>query len=471
MENRNHFGALTERMQAFREEVLDEKPYVDAERAILATEAYKESLNQPRVMARALMLKNILEKMTIYLEDKSLLAGNQATKNRNAPVFPEYTLEFVLKELDLFEKRDGDVFYITEEAKEQIRSIAPFWENNNLRARGEALLPEEVSVFMETGVFGMEGKLNAGDAHLAVNYERLLAVGLKGYEEKTRKCKADLDLTDPDSIDKNVFYNAVLIVIEAVRAFAQRYSALAKELAENPVIGSYAGIVVSAMFGCTLVFTIPVGMGMIRGEDRNFFARGIMIGLATMPVGLLVGGLLTGLSFLNCLWQNIPVFIASFLLLIGLWKIPQKMVKGFCILADGIRILVTIGLILAAVESFCGWNPIPGMAPIEDAMAVVSSIGVVLLGSLPAAEGLRRLLAKPFTHLGAKLGVKPQSLTGMLVGLVSAIPVFSMFQEMDSRGKVAVGACLVSGTSLLAAHMGFVISTEPTMLSALFLAA
>ena len=64
---RSHFGALTERMQAFREEVLDEKPYVDAERAILATEAYKASLNQPRVMARALMLKNILEKMTIYL--------------------------------------------------------------------------------------------------------------------------------------------------------------------------------------------------------------------------------------------------------------------------------------------------------------------------------------------------------------------------------------------------------------------
>lgn len=33
---------------------------------------------------------------------------------------------------------------------------------------------------METGVFGMEGKLNAGDAHLAVNYERILAPGLKG---------------------------------------------------------------------------------------------------------------------------------------------------------------------------------------------------------------------------------------------------------------------------------------------------
>ena len=232
MENAEHFGTLTKRMKDFREEVLDEKPYIDAERAILATEAYKENLNQPRVMVRAKMLEKILDHMSIYIEDKSLLAGNQATKNRNAPIFPEYTMEFVINELDQFEKRDGDVFYITEKTKEQLREIAPFWENNNLRARGEALLPEEVRVFMETGVFGMEGKLNAGDAHLAVNYERILKDGLKGYEKRVKECKANLDLMDSDSIDKYCFYNAVLIVLDAVRAFANRYSVLAKKLAE-----------------------------------------------------------------------------------------------------------------------------------------------------------------------------------------------------------------------------------------------
>ena len=233
MENTEHFGTLTKRMNEFREDVLDEKPYIDAERAILATEAYKENLNQPRVMVRAKMLEKILDHMSIYIEDKSLLAGNQATKNRNAPIFPEYTMEFVMNELDQFEKRDGDVFYITEKTKEQLREIAPFWQNNNLRARGEALLPEEVSVFMETGVFGMEGKLNAGDAHLAVNYERILKDGLRGYEKRVKEYKASLDLTDPESIDKYCFYNAVLIVLEAVRNFANRYSVLAKDLAEK----------------------------------------------------------------------------------------------------------------------------------------------------------------------------------------------------------------------------------------------
>ena len=231
MENTKLFGKLTPRMQAFREEVLDEKPYIDAERALLVTEVYQKHREQPPVMRRALMLAHILEKMTIYIEDKTLLAGNQATKNCNAPIFPEYTMGFVIDELDKFEQRDGDVFYITEQTKAQLRQIAPFWENNTLRARGGALLPDEVAVFMETGLFGMEGKLNAGDAHLAVNYPRILKEGLRGYAARTRAAKSALDLTDPASVDKYVFYKAVLIVLEAVRGFAQRYAALAGKMA------------------------------------------------------------------------------------------------------------------------------------------------------------------------------------------------------------------------------------------------
>ncbi|MDD3186565.1 MAG: glycyl radical protein [Anaerostipes sp.] len=233
MKNIEHFGDLTPRMNQFRENVLDKKPYICAERALLATESYKENKNQPAVMKRALMLKNILEKMTIYIEDETLIVGNQAASNKDAPIFPEYTLEFVMNELDLFEKRDGDVFYITEETKDALRSIAPFWENNNLRAKGGALLPEEVDVFMETGFFGMEGKLNSGDAHLAVDYKTMLDKGLVAYEERTRRLKEELDLCVPENLDKYCFYNAVLIVIEAVKNFAHRYSVLAKEKAQK----------------------------------------------------------------------------------------------------------------------------------------------------------------------------------------------------------------------------------------------
>lgn len=232
-EEQSFFGHLTNRMNGYRESVLNKKPYICAERALLVTEAYTEYQNQSSVMKRAYMLKNVLKKMSIYIEDETMIVGNQAASNRDAPIYPEYTLDFVLNELDFFEKRDGDVFYITEKTKDELRSIASFWENNNLRAKAGALLPDEVSVFMETGFFGMEGKMNSGDAHLAVDYQQVLKIGLEGYRERTLNEKANLDLTEPESIDKYQFYKAILIVLDAVKIFAERFSLLAKKMAKT----------------------------------------------------------------------------------------------------------------------------------------------------------------------------------------------------------------------------------------------
>ncbi len=243
---------------------------------------------------------------------------------------------------------------------------------------------------------------------------------------------------------------------------------LAKELAIDGRIGNYSGIVAAAIFGCTVVFTIPVGMGMIKDGERQFFAKGIMYGLVTMPVGLLAGGILAGIPLRACLRQNLPTFVLAVLLLFGLWRSPDKMVRGFCTFAGGINIVIKAGLILAVVEYMCGFNPVKGMAPVKEAMDVVVSIGIVMLGSLPAAEFLQRRLKKPFTWLGKKLGMKPESMAGLLVGSVSVMPALSMYSDMDEKGKVANAAFLVSAASLLAAHMGFTISMEPELLGALF---
>lgn len=233
MKDHTLFGKLSPRMEAFRREVLDAKPYIDSQRALIVTKSYKENQNMPKVMQRALMLKDILEEMTIFIEDKTLIVGNQAQANRNAPIYPEYTLDFVIDELDLFEKRDGDIFYIEDKTKEELKAIKSFWDKNNLRSRGDAFFPDEVKVFMEAGFFGMEGKLNSGDAHIVADYQGLLDQGLVGYEERCMKLKAGLDLTKAESLDKYQFYKAVLIVIDAVKNFAKRYADLAKKLADS----------------------------------------------------------------------------------------------------------------------------------------------------------------------------------------------------------------------------------------------
>jgi pyruvate formate-lyase/glycerol dehydratase family glycyl radical enzyme len=233
MENKEHFGSLTPRMAHFREELLDAKPYVCAERAILVTESYRRWADQPITLKRARMLENILHNMTIYIEPDTLLAGNQASSNRAAPIFPEYAMDWVIRELDEFEKRDGDVFYITEKTKEELRSIAPFWEHNTTLDKGLAAIPPESRVFYDLGVIKAEGNLTSGDAHLAVAYGSLLKKGLRDYEARTRRCLAALDLTDWKNLRKSYFYEAILIVIQSVRDFAARYAALADRQAET----------------------------------------------------------------------------------------------------------------------------------------------------------------------------------------------------------------------------------------------
>ncbi len=228
-----YFGTLTPRMQHFREELLDAKAQVCAERAVLTTESYKLHADKPVILKRAYMLENILEHMTIYIEDDSLLAGNQASSNRSAPIFPEYAMDWVIRELDEFEKRDGDVFYITEETKETLRSIYPFWEHNTTLDKGLAALPPESKVYYDLGIIKAEGNITSGDAHIAVSYGEIMGKGLKEFERRTIEAEAKLDLTNYKDLKKYYFYEAIKIVIRAVKSFAARYAALALEKAEG----------------------------------------------------------------------------------------------------------------------------------------------------------------------------------------------------------------------------------------------
>jgi formate C-acetyltransferase len=227
-----HFGSLTKRMNSFRLALLNARPFVCVERAKITTETYRDNMDQPLSIRRALMYKNVLENMSIFIEPETLIAGNQASSNRSAPIFPEYAMDWVIDELDKFDKRDGDRFYITEENKQALREIAPFWKHNTVKDRGLAAMPESAKVFYDLGIIKAEGNITSGDAHVAVNYGRMLEKGLEEYRARAEQKLKALDLTDYTNLAKSYFYRAVIIVIDATAAFACRYAELAEKTAE-----------------------------------------------------------------------------------------------------------------------------------------------------------------------------------------------------------------------------------------------
>ncbi|MEG0986809.1 MAG: glycyl radical protein [Clostridia bacterium] len=229
----NDFGHLTSRMQIYREKMLRIKPRVCAERAVLTTVAYQENQNQPLALKRAMMLAQVLDHMTLYIEPETLLVGNQASSNRAAPIFPEYAMDWVIDELDKFDQRDGDVFQIDDATKESLRKIAPYWLNNTVKDRGIAAFPPKSRLLYDLGIIKAEGNITSGDAHVAADYTGLLKNGLAWYRDRAQKKLEALDLTDCANIHKSYFYRAVILCVDAVARFAQRYATLALSLARS----------------------------------------------------------------------------------------------------------------------------------------------------------------------------------------------------------------------------------------------
>ena len=226
-----NFPTMSGRIQAMRQAVMAARPEVCVERAVLTTRAYQAHEQDQVVLKRAYMLKEILEHMTIYIEDHTLLAGNQAKQDRAAPIFPEYAIDWVVRELDDFEKRDGDAFYISEENKQVLRDLAPYWHGRTLQDKGYASYPPEAKAIYDNGIIRNEGNITSGDAHLAVDYEGVLKYGLHHYRRRTEEKLNALNPTDYESIKSRFFYQAVLIVLDAVGTFAHRYAVLAREQA------------------------------------------------------------------------------------------------------------------------------------------------------------------------------------------------------------------------------------------------
>ena len=228
-----HFGTSSQRIQNFRQQLLDIVPRVCTERAVLATRAYQAHEMDPIVLKRAHMLREVLENMTIYIEPETLIVGNQASENRAAPIFPEYAMDWIIRELDDFEKRTGERFAIREESKQVLRELYPYWKGRTLQDKGYAAFPEKARKIYDLGIIRNEGNITSGDAHLAVDYDAVLRLGLKDYRRRAQEKLNALDTADPAQMKSFYFYRAVLIVIDAVECYAARYAALAEQQAQS----------------------------------------------------------------------------------------------------------------------------------------------------------------------------------------------------------------------------------------------
>lgn len=239
---------------------------------------------------------------------------------------------------------------------------------------------------------------------------------------------------------------------------------LAVEMAKDPDIGLFAGTILGSMMGPTIVFTIPVALGLIEKDDHKFLATGILAGMITIPIGCFVGGLVAGFPVLMLIKNLIPIIIFAVLIILGLWRIPNKMIKGFTIFGQGVVIVAILGLAVGIIDALTGLTLIPGIAPISDGIQTVGSIAIVLAGAFVMVEVITRVFKKPLLKLGKLLGMNDISAAGMVATLANNIPMFTMMKDMDDRGKILNVAFAVSAAFVFGDHLGFTAGVAKEMI-------
>ncbi len=247
------------RIDRLQQKMNNREPWICVERAEIITKSFKETEGMSIVVRRAIAYKEILENMSIYIEDDSIIFGNQASKNFAAPVFPEYSFNWVIDELDEFEKRSGDYFKISEDSKERLKVLQPYWQNIThqdevLRNLSPLNRQAETQNVLHRGGISM-----SGDGHIIPNHEFVLEHGYGGMKKIAEEKLENRAKLTQEQID---YYEAAIITMDASLTYIKRFSKLLAEKAAEET---------DSVRKQELLEYSNIYSDMLEGGARNFY--------------------------------------------------------------------------------------------------------------------------------------------------------------------------------------------------------
>ncbi|MBR5496874.1 MAG: ethanolamine utilization protein EutH [Clostridia bacterium] len=244
-------------------------------------------------------------------------------------------------------------------------------------------------------------------------------------------------------------------------------ASIASVLASDEVVGGFNGLVVASMMGCTICFTVPVALKTIDSKYHKEVLSGILCGIATMPIGCIVSGIMLGISFGSLMLNLIPVILMAAITCIGLVFKPDLCRKIFGIIGKIVIIIITVGLAAGIFEYITGYTLIPGMAPVEEGFAIVAGIAIILAGVFPLIAFISKICKKPFMKIGSKIGIDENSVLGLISSLANSIPTFDLAEKMNEKGRMMNMAFTVSASFVFGDHLAFTMAYDKAYLPAM----
>lgn len=223
----------TDRIPRLVEHLYAKMPEIESARAVLITESYRQTENEPMILRRAKAFRHILENIPIIIRDLELIVGSTTIAPRGCQTYPEFSYEWLEAEFDTVETRSADPFYISEQTKRELKEVNAYWKGRTTSELATSYMEPETLIAMEHNMFTPGNYFYNGVGHVTVKYEEVLAIGFSGIREKAEAELASISLADGDYQKKSRFLQAVMISCDAAVMYARRYAKLALQEAEK----------------------------------------------------------------------------------------------------------------------------------------------------------------------------------------------------------------------------------------------
>jgi pyruvate formate-lyase/glycerol dehydratase family glycyl radical enzyme len=224
---------MTSRLEQLKDSILSAEPRLCIERARIYTRVYRENESLPIARKRALALRRTFEESSIYINEGELIVGNTASRAKSAAIFPEYSVNWILNEIDGIDNRTAESYGATEEMKAEIAEICSWWKGKTLQDRAEANFSPVLKAINESGIVHAEGNMTTGDGHIAANMARVLELGIGGYAAYVERMNGQLDLSRYEDLKKRQLYLGMLDALAGFSTWIRRYETLAESQASK----------------------------------------------------------------------------------------------------------------------------------------------------------------------------------------------------------------------------------------------
>ena len=225
--------AKSPRIQRLIDHLYENMPVIEANRAVILTESYKATEDEPIIMRRAKAFYAICEKLPIIIRPDELIVGSNTIAPRGCQVFPEYYFSWMEDEFDTVSTRYADQFYISEDTKKTLHEVFKYWKGKTTSELATAYMTDDTLLAMKHNIFTPGNYFYNGIGHFTVKYEEVLAIGFEGIKAKAQTALDAIDCTDPDYQKRSTFLEAVKISCDAAMLYAKRYALLALEEAKE----------------------------------------------------------------------------------------------------------------------------------------------------------------------------------------------------------------------------------------------